>query len=106
MSRRGKPNKASRAREERWAAEGKTPLDVMQMAMNHFAKRADGLSAIDTSRMTKKQREKHEVLLDQAIMKASGIAEKAAPYVHPRIVSMKHGQDEDLPPLEIRVKYI
>lgn len=102
---RGKPNKASAAREARWAAEGKTPLDVMQMAMNHFAKRAELLMEVDPSRMSKKQRKTHENELDSAVTRASAMAEKAAQYVHARITATKLSTDDDRP-LEVRVKYV
>lgn len=102
---RGVPNKASAAREQRWSEQGKTPLDVMQLAMNHFAKRAEDLMGADVSRMTRKQRADHDRRLDDAIRSASGMAEKAAPYVHPRLTTTKH-QGDAKRPIHVTMEYV
>lgn len=85
----GIPNKASLARQKRVAASGATPLDVMLKDMRYHDALADkeakkGVKA-DVAKVAKER------------LAAREAAEKAAPYVHPKLQSVVHGSNPDQP---------
>jgi hypothetical protein len=102
----GRPNKASIARQEKVAAEGITPLDVMLENMRHFHKVAsdaeavlEGLTYEEFSGRSVSPEEQFKALLAE-VKKAAGLrqiaqecARDAASYVHPRLAAINHTGD-------------
>lgn len=80
----GAATKRSRAIADKATAEGRTPLEVMLRAMNeHYSA--------------------------QRFDQAAAIAEKAAPYMHPKLQSVMHTGDADKPIVTdstIRVEFV
>lgn len=99
----GVPNKASAAREQNVAITGDVPLDVLIWGYRRFKRQADLLDARAVRLGNKASRETDPVkkldLLDmrnatlsdadRQAAAAVGAAEKAAPYIHPRLATLQ-----------------
>lgn len=63
--------------------EGKTPLEIMIISMREFVAEAENLRGVDNAKM-----------LD-CFKNAAEIANKAAPYIHPRLALIQHNGIEN-----------
>lgn len=88
---RGRPNKASIARELAVSATGLSPRDVMIGAMRHWWTMAEEYTAKGNRR-----------LADQYIGRAVGVAQAVAVYVHPKAGSGSAPNPDD-PPRRVHV---
>jgi hypothetical protein len=95
---RGTVNKASAARQAEVAATGVTPLDVMLKNMRTAIAMAEALEKmLEEPGLASESRIAilGEVARHRAI--AQKCAADAAPYVHPKLASIQHGEDPDHP---------
>ena len=96
----GTRSRASVEREKRVAASGATPLEIMlEMMRESYAdvqSLARRLKAI-TGRGNDQAREELQAILRRARIDTQAFARDAAPYVHPKLQSVLHGEDPNLP---------
>jgi hypothetical protein len=76
---KGTPNKATASREREIAKAGATPLDVMLKRMRYHDMKADAAL-----------RKQDDVEAERHMVAAEDAANRAAPYVHPKLASMQH----------------
>lgn len=79
----GSPNKATKERQAKVAAEGETPLDVMIAAMRYHHAAALDLMALNEPTDEQKLELRAELNL------AGAFAADAAPYVHPKLANVQ-----------------
>lgn len=78
---RGKPNKATEARQKQAAEKGPLPFEIMTYAMHYFLKR---------HQISEKKGDLPEAI--RMLEKAGAFAIAAAPYVHPRVSPISYDQ--------------
>lgn len=94
---RGATNRKTRELQERVAATGVEPLDVMLAAMRHLYDHAQKLQADDFAQDAE--------AVTAAFVGAAAIAKDAAPYVHPKLANVQHSGPDGGPLVVEIVKF-